>query len=107
MTPNLGQGGCQAIEDAVVLAHVLDGTEVTEIAAALAAYSAARCARTDALRVRSRRAGRIAALTHPLAVATRDFVVRATPARTTRRAMDDLFGGMNGWTVERHTALLA
>lgn len=107
MTPNLGQGGCQAIEDAVVLAHLLDAADVTGIPAALTAYSAARCARTDALRVRSRRAGRIAAVTHPLAVATRDFVVRATPARTTRRAMDDLFGGMNGWTVERHTALPA
>ncbi|MFI1170293.1 FAD-dependent oxidoreductase [Streptomyces melanogenes] len=99
MTPNLGQGGCQAIEDAVVLAHVLDGTEVTDVPAALTAYSAARCARTDALRVRSRRAGRIAAVTHPLAAATRDFAVRATPARTTRRAMDDLFGGMNGVPV--------
>ncbi|PKV89739.1 FAD-dependent oxidoreductase [Streptomyces sp. TLI_146] len=96
MTPNLGQGGCQAIEDAVVLAHLLDGADVTDTPAALAAYSAARCARTDALRIRSRRAGRIAALTHPFAVAARDFAVRATPARTTRRAMDDLFGGMNG-----------
>ncbi|MFE4258594.1 FAD-dependent monooxygenase [Streptomyces sp. NPDC056883] len=88
MTPNLGQGGCQAVEDAAVLAHLLEGTDVR---AALAAYSAARCARTDALRVRSRRAGRVAALTHPLAVAARDLAVRATPARATRRALDDLF----------------
>ncbi|MEH6373441.1 FAD-dependent monooxygenase [Streptomyces sp. KLMMK] len=95
MTPNLGQGGCQAIEDAVVLAHLLDGTDAAGIPGALAAYSAARCARTDALRVRSRRAGRIAALTHPLAVVARDLAVRATPARTTQRAMDDLFGGMD------------
>lgn len=88
MTPNLGQGGCQAVEDAAVLAHLLEGTDVR---AALAAYSAARCARTDALRLRSRRAGRVAALTHPLAVAARDLAVRATPARATRRALDDLF----------------
>ncbi|WP_392894483.1 FAD-dependent monooxygenase [Streptomyces sp. LN699] len=90
MTPNLGQGGCQAIEDAVVLAHLLDGPDVT---AALAAYDAARGARTDVLRVRARRAGRIAALTHPLAVAARDLAVRATPARVARRALDDLFDG--------------
>ncbi|MCJ0874839.1 FAD-dependent monooxygenase [Streptomyces sp. AP-93] len=90
MTPNLGQGGCQAVEDAAVLAHLLDGADVP---AALAAYSAARCARTDALRVRSRRAGRVAALTHPLAVAARDLAVRATPARAARRALDDLFDG--------------
>ncbi|MFD5885492.1 FAD-dependent oxidoreductase [Streptomyces sp. NPDC060334] len=90
MTPNLGQGGCQAIEDAVVLAHLVDGPDVTT---ALAAYDAARGARTDALRVRARRAGRIAALTHPLAVAARDLAVRATPARVARRALDDLFDG--------------
>lgn len=90
MTPNLGQGGCQAVEDAAVLAHLLDGAEVP---AALAAYSAARGPRTDALRIRSRRAGRVAALTHPLAVAARDLAVRATPARVARRALDDLFDG--------------
>ncbi|MCP3754409.1 FAD-dependent monooxygenase [Streptomyces sp. TBY4] len=88
MTPNLGQGGCQAVEDAAVLAHLLDGADVP---AALAAYSAARCARTDALRIRSRRAGRVAALRHPLAVAARDLAVRAAPARAARRALDDLF----------------
>ncbi|MFG3283215.1 FAD-dependent oxidoreductase [Streptomyces sp. NPDC048111] len=92
MTPNLGQGGCQAIEDAVVLAHLLDGDDVP---AALAAYSQARLARTDAIRVRSRRAGRVAALTHPLAAAARDLAVRATPARATQRALDDLFNGFS------------
>ncbi|MEU1818924.1 FAD-dependent monooxygenase [Streptomyces roseifaciens] len=95
MTPNLGQGGCQAIEDAVVLAHLLDGTDMAGVPGVLAAYSAARCARTDALRVRSRRAGRIASLTHPLAVAARDLAVRATPARITQRAMDDLCRSMD------------
>lgn len=93
MTPNLGQGGCQAIEDAAVLAHLLDGAGAADVPAALTAYSAARCARTDAIRVRARRAGRIAALTHPLAVAARDLAVRATPARATHRAMDALFDG--------------
>ncbi|MCZ4083346.1 FAD-dependent monooxygenase [Streptomyces antarcticus] len=93
MTPNLGQGGCQAVEDAVVLAHLLSGAAASGVPAALAAYSAARRARTDALRVRSRRAGRVAALSHPLAVAVRDLAVRATPAGVARRAMDDLFDG--------------
>ncbi|MEU9143307.1 FAD-dependent oxidoreductase [Streptomyces sp. NPDC048349] len=88
MTPHLGQGGCQAVEDAAVLAHLLDGGEVP---AALAAYTRARLSRTDALRVRARRAGRLSALSHPLAAAARDLAVRAAPARTTRRALDDLF----------------
>ncbi|MFD7624907.1 FAD-dependent monooxygenase [Streptomyces sp. NPDC059851] len=95
MTPNLGQGGCQAVEDAVVLAHLLDAAGGTEagVPEALAAYSAARCARTDAIRVRAWRAGRMAALTHPLAVAARDLAVRAVPERVRQRAVDDLFDG--------------
>lgn len=98
MTPNLGQGGCQAVEDAVVLAHLLSGAlpggaGTSNVPAALAAYSAARCARTDAVRVRSRRAGRVAAVTNPLAAAVRDLAVRAVPARASLRAMDDLFDG--------------
>lgn len=48
MTPNLGQGGCQALEDAVVLAHhVGDGTRPVE--EALAAYTADRLPRTRAI----------------------------------------------------------
>ncbi|MEU5438212.1 FAD-dependent monooxygenase [Streptomyces sp. NPDC020719] len=93
MTPNLGQGGCQAVEDAVVLAHLLERVDRAGVPAALAAYTRARLTRTNALRVRARRAGRVAALSHPLAVAARDLAVRATPARTARRALDDLFGG--------------
>ncbi|MFE1790630.1 FAD-dependent monooxygenase [Streptomyces sp. NPDC059525] len=90
MTPNLGQGGCQAVEDAVVLAHLLARPDVP---AALAAYTRARLARTDAIRVRARRAGRVAALGHPVAVAARDLVLRAVPARASLRALDDLFNG--------------
>ncbi|MFD8990574.1 FAD-dependent monooxygenase [Streptomyces goshikiensis] len=90
MTPNLGQGGCQAIEDGVVLVRLLDADG--DVPAALAAYTRARHARTDAIRIRSRRAGRVAALTHPLAVAVRDLAVRATPAWAAQRAMDGLFG---------------
>ncbi|MFD9722883.1 FAD-dependent monooxygenase [Streptomyces sp. NPDC059072] len=93
MTPNLGQGGCQAVEDAAVLAHLLGAGDTADVPAALAAYSAARCARTDAIRVRARRMGRVAALTHPFAVALRDLAVRATPAFATNRAMDGIVDG--------------
>ena len=37
MTPNMGQGGCQAIEDAVVVAHLL--ADDADVPAALAAYT--------------------------------------------------------------------
>ncbi|MFD9166177.1 hypothetical protein ACFVZ8_29940, partial [Streptomyces sp. NPDC059558] len=61
--------------------------------AAPPAYRAAGGGRPDAIRVRARRAGRIAALTHPLATAVRDLAVRATPAGAAYRAMDALFDG--------------
>jgi len=66
MTPNLGQGGCQAIEDAVVLAHLVDGPDD------LPAYSAARLPRTTRIARRSRTIGRISSLRNPLAVRLRD-----------------------------------
>ncbi|MFD8413869.1 FAD-dependent monooxygenase [Streptomyces sp. NPDC059650] len=93
MAPNLGQGGCQAIEDAVVLAGLLPPNGADPVLAALAAYTAARRDRTDAVRVRARRVGRLGALRNPLAVAARDLAVRATPDRLALRGMDDLFNG--------------
>ncbi|MFJ4776168.1 FAD-dependent oxidoreductase [Streptomyces sp. NPDC088762] len=103
MAPNLGQGGCQAIEDAVVLAHLLPPGDSADSAnnvknadsvpAALAAYTAARLDRTDAVRVRARRVGRLGALRNPLAAAARDLAVRAVPDRLALRGMDGLFNG--------------
>ncbi|MFF3676114.1 FAD-dependent oxidoreductase [Streptomyces sp. NPDC002120] len=105
MTPNLGQGGCQAIEDAAVLAHLLptghtnttdspDSPDRTDLVpAALAAYTSARRDRTNAVRLRARRIGRLGALRNPLAVALRDLAIRATPTRLALRGMDDLFNG--------------
>jgi 2-polyprenyl-6-methoxyphenol hydroxylase-like FAD-dependent oxidoreductase len=43
-TPNLGQGACQALEDAAVLAHCLSGTSPAE--AALRQYESMRISRT-------------------------------------------------------------
>lgn len=55
MTPNLGQGGCQALEDAVVLAyHAGDGRRPVD--EALAAYTADRLPRTRAIVRESHRA---------------------------------------------------
>jgi 2-polyprenyl-6-methoxyphenol hydroxylase-like FAD-dependent oxidoreductase len=48
MTPNLGQGACQALEDAAVLARMAEGTDGA-VAAMLARYSAARLPRTSAV----------------------------------------------------------
>ncbi|MFI1002618.1 FAD-dependent monooxygenase [Streptomyces galbus] len=90
MTPNLGQGGCQAVEDAVVLAHLL--ARHTDVPAALAAYTRARHRRTVRVGRRSRRIGELARLSHPLAVSLRNLAVRATPRAAAARALDEVLG---------------
>ncbi|WP_412565964.1 FAD-dependent monooxygenase [Streptomyces decoyicus] len=57
MTPNLGQGGCQAIEDAVVPAHL--AAPDAGLAAALTAYTRQRLPRTMDVVRRAERIGRI------------------------------------------------
>ena len=78
MTPNLGQGGCQAIEDATQLGVCL--RETAGVSAALRAYEAVRRPRTTWLQGLSRRAGWVGQWSHPLAVAARGLAVSAVPA---------------------------
>ena len=58
MTPNLGQGACQAIEDAVVLAACLKTNATVE--GALLQYEGRRLARTKQIVLSSRRTGSVA-----------------------------------------------
>ncbi|WBP86473.1 FAD-dependent monooxygenase [Kitasatospora cathayae] len=69
MCPFLGQGACQAIEDAVVLASLL--TPSADLATALPAYTAARLPRTTAVVTASRRTGALIALRTPAATLLR------------------------------------
>ncbi|WP_051717049.1 FAD-dependent monooxygenase [Streptomyces megasporus] len=74
MTPNLGQGGCQAVEDAVVLAHHA-APDPESTPSALAAYTRDRLPRTMAVARRSERVGRLTTLTSPPALALRTAAV--------------------------------
>lgn len=85
MTPNMGQGGCQAIEDAVVMAHLLESDDVR---ATLGAYTLARLRRTTRISRRSRRIGELAQLSHPLATSIRNLAARAAPQALALRALD-------------------
>jgi 2-polyprenyl-6-methoxyphenol hydroxylase-like FAD-dependent oxidoreductase len=78
MTPDLGQGGCQAFEDAVALGTVLDGAGPADVPAALARYDALRRPRTTALQVQARRMNRLLRLRGP-AGRLRDAALRAVP----------------------------
>lgn len=71
-TPNLGQGGCLAIEDAVVLARCLVKYGVGE--AALRAYERARYERTAAVAYASRLYGQVGQWHTSLAVTLRSKV---------------------------------
>ncbi|WP_084960190.1 FAD-dependent monooxygenase [Thermoactinospora rubra] len=68
MTPNLGQGACQAIEDAVVLAACADPE-----GHGLERYTAARLRRTAMVTARSAAICRITGWRNPLAVRLRDL----------------------------------
>ncbi|MET8505145.1 FAD-dependent monooxygenase [Streptomyces sp. NPDC004787] len=86
MTPNLGQGACQALEDAVVLAAELDGA--ADVTAALARYDAVRRPRTTEVAAAARRAGRMGQqLSHPLAVPLRNGLLRLAPSGAAVRAI--------------------
>lgn len=81
MTPNLGQGAGQGIEDAVTLTLLLRGARRVDLDAALARYSALRVPRTAAILRRSRQLGAVSQAAHPLAVGLRTAALAATPGR--------------------------
>lgn len=90
MTPDLGQGAGQALEDAVVLGAALATT--SDPLAALARYDAERRPRTQAVARLSRRTGRLAQASGPLTSRLRDLAVRATPAGVNDRLLAPLLG---------------
>jgi 2-polyprenyl-6-methoxyphenol hydroxylase-like FAD-dependent oxidoreductase len=82
MTPHLGQGACQAIEDAVVLASIAgpgtldDPAPGNGTAPDLAAYTSARLSRTRMAANGSYRATRLSGMTSPPAIALRNTGIR-------------------------------
>ncbi len=85
MTPNLGQGACQAIEDAVVLGGCL--SKGGEVVSSLRLYEARRIPRTADVVRRSRLAGRLLQLENPLLCRLRDAVARRASARAQLRRL--------------------
>ncbi|MEU1780098.1 MULTISPECIES: FAD-dependent monooxygenase [Streptomyces] len=75
--PAMGQGTCQALEDAVVLARALGATD--DVPAALRAYAARRRRRAHAVTVQSHWMGRLGQWRAPVLCAVRDGLIRATP----------------------------
>jgi 2-polyprenyl-6-methoxyphenol hydroxylase-like FAD-dependent oxidoreductase len=76
-TPNLGQGACQAIEDAVVLGGCLH--DEPDVASALRQYESRRLARTSSITMQSRRMGQMGRWKNPVACWFRDKLIKRTP----------------------------
>lgn len=100
MMPHLGQGGCQALEDAVELAAALGRLPVPD---ALARYDRRRRPRAQRIAAYSRRFGRIVRLRNPVAVAARTALLRMMPpgvgTRRTAKLLDwtpPVITGSNG-----------
>lgn len=89
MTPNLGQGACMAIEDAVVLAGALH--ELPDPEAALRLYEARRQERTDTVVNTARRFGRLGQWSSSLGRAIRDTMLHAMPDFVTERQLRWLY----------------
>jgi 2-polyprenyl-6-methoxyphenol hydroxylase-like FAD-dependent oxidoreductase len=88
-TPNLGQGGCQAMEDAVVLARCFEKYGASEDA--LRNYERLRYARTAALTRISRYYGRVGQLENIWARALRRLPLSLAPEPLAQRLMQIVF----------------
>ncbi|GAA4617738.1 FAD-dependent monooxygenase [Actinoallomurus liliacearum] len=86
MTPDMGQGANQALEDAVTLAAVLTAHPTVE--SALSAYDRGRRARAQMIARRSRLIGTVAQWSWSPAAAVRDWVVRLSPSASMLKALD-------------------
>ena len=90
MTPNLGQGACQAIEDTVVLARCL--RESGECAGALRRYEALRSDRTAAIVRSSRRIGWVGQLENPFLCRLRERALKLIPVEMQLRQIQEVVG---------------
>jgi 2-polyprenyl-6-methoxyphenol hydroxylase-like FAD-dependent oxidoreductase len=96
MTPNLGQGACQALEDAAVIARLAVGTEPDAVTGMLARYTADRLPRTTDVVRWSRRAATMTTWTSPPAVAFRNTAMRLTGKLAPAAALRSL-APIYGW----------
>jgi len=85
MTPFLGQGGCQALEDAATLS-VAVGTQ-PDLATALRRYDELRRPRTQAMVRRSRLSGTVGHLSWGPVRVIRNALLRAVPASVFVRSL--------------------
>lgn len=89
MTPNLGQGGAQAVEDAYALARQF--AQTASIADALKNYERIRIPKVRSIVKTSRALGKIAHWQNPLAQWARNTALRWTPRSIQQKQLESLY----------------
>jgi 2-polyprenyl-6-methoxyphenol hydroxylase-like FAD-dependent oxidoreductase len=84
MLPHAGQGAAQALEDAVALGRVLDGT--VDVEAALRRYERVRAKRTRDIVLLARRNARLGSVNSAAGQWLRDMLIRVVPASMLMKA---------------------
>lgn len=87
-TPNLGQGACQAIEDAFVISECLDKYEINK---AFSEFQKLRLSKVHRIVNTSWLVGKMAHLKNPVLVGLRNQMLRLTPASVNRKQNEHIF----------------
>jgi len=87
-TPNMGQGACQAIEDAYVLSHCLDNYPIN---VAFSRYEQLRMKKAKTVVSLSWRLGKISQLQNPTLIAIRNFSIKLIPSIFNRIQLDKIY----------------
>lgn len=88
-TPNMGQGACQAVEDAVILADALKKN--ADVKTAFKEYESRRLERTHYIITNSRRIGKAAQLDNSFLIYVRNMLFRSLPASVNERQLKKLY----------------
>lgn len=90
-TPNMGQGACQAIEDAAVLLDQWEKTPDALPEDIFRAFEQRRLKRTHSIVNRSWSLGKIAQWSNPLAITLRNGLFRRIPASMNERQLEEMY----------------
>lgn len=88
-TPNLGQGACQAIEDAYVLGRLTEGK--TDLSAAFSEYPVLRLPKAHHIVNTSWKIGKMAQLENTFQIGIRNLFMKMTPSFVMQKQMEKIF----------------
>ena len=88
MTPNMGQGACQAIEDAYILSECLAKYETN---VAFKKFQELRIVKAHKIVKASWVVGKIAHLSNPILIGIRNLLIKLTPTSVNRKQTEQIF----------------